>query len=232
VNAWLLTWLFRARLPHGPLAARTAPRPVLDRPLAVKSIAALALFAVLAIGGVEPTGAAITSASLLILTSRITPRRVLAAVDWPLLLFFAALFVVVQGVARTGAIDDVFRWLEPALGRGHLIGWAAFVGLVVVASNLVSNVPLVVIAVHWVPHLPDRTWGWIVLAFASTLAGNLTLFGSVANIIVFEGAGPPGEVGFFRFLRYGAILTAASLIVAFSLLAALHAIGYAAVLGI
>ena len=51
--------------------------------------------------------------------------------------------------------------------------------------------------------MPDPTWGYIMLAVASTLAGNLTLFGSVANIIVMEGAGPRGEIGFWRFLRYG-----------------------------
>ena len=65
-----------------------------------------------------------------------------------------------------------------------------------VGANLVSNVPLVLIAVRWVPHMHDPTWGWVMLAVASTLAGNLTLFGSVANIIVFEGAGPRGEIGF------------------------------------
>ena len=59
--------------------------------------------------------------------------------------------------------------------------------------------------------MPDPSWGYILLAFASTLAGNLTLFGSVANIIVFEGAGPRGELSFLRFLRYGAVLTFATL---------------------
>ncbi len=67
---------------------------------------------------------------------------------------------------------------------------------------------------------------------SSTLAGNLTLFGSVANIVVFEGAGPRGEIGFFRFLRHGALLTLASLAIAFGVLAAERALGYAALLGI
>jgi len=78
----------------------------------------------------------------------------------------------------------------------------------------------------------DPAWGWVMLATASTLAGNLTLFGSVANIIVFEGAGPRGEIGFFRFVRYGVVLTAASLIVAFAVLAAERALGYAALIGL
>ena len=67
--------------------------------------------------------------------------------------------------------------------------------------------------------MPDPTWGWIMLAWASTLAGNLTLFGSVANIIVMESAGPRGEIGFWRFLRYGVVLTALSLAIGFGVLA-------------
>jgi Na+/H+ antiporter NhaD/arsenite permease-like protein len=62
-------------------------------------------------------------------------------------------------------------------------------GVLVIAAYLqeaqfVSNVPLVLVAVGWIPYMPEPTWGYIMLAAASTLAGNLTLFGSVANIIV------------------------------------------------
>jgi Na+/H+ antiporter NhaD/arsenite permease-like protein len=102
----------------------------------------------------------------------------------------------------------------------------------VVASNLVSNVPLVLVAISWVPRMPDLTWGYIMLAVASTLAGNLTLFGSVANVIVMESAGPRGEIGFWRFLRYGAVLTAVDLAVGFGLLAAERAIGVPGWLGL
>ena len=66
------------------------------------------------------------------------------------------------------------------------------------ALNVVSNVPLVLVARHWVPSMPYPAWGWILLAWTSTLAGNLTLFGSVANVIVMQTAGPRGEIGFGR----------------------------------
>jgi Na+/H+ antiporter NhaD/arsenite permease-like protein len=231
-DAALLALLFRRELPQGPLADRTPPKPAIDRALTTKAVAALALFAGLALAGVELAGAAITAAALLIVVARIPPKRALAAVDWPLLLFFSALFVVVQGLARTGAVQDAYDALAPVIDRGDLVGDAAFIGLVVVGANLVSNVPLVLIAVRWVPHMHDPAWGWVMLAVASTLAGNLTLFGSIANIIVFESAGPRGEIGFFRFLRYGAVLTIATLGVAFGVLAAERALGYAAWLGI
>jgi Na+/H+ antiporter NhaD/arsenite permease-like protein len=88
------------------------------------------------------------------------------------------------------------------------------------------------LAADSVPAMPDPTWGWIMLAVASTLAGNLTLMGSVANVIVMETAGPRGEIGFVRFLRYGAVITPVSLIVAVSILVAERELGLFAVLGL
>ncbi|HVV85010.1 MAG TPA: SLC13 family permease [Kofleriaceae bacterium] len=230
-NTAVLLWLFRRELPPGPLVERTPPRPAIDRRLAGKALAALAAFAVMAVAGVELAGAAITAAAALMLIARVPPRRALTAVDWPLLVFFAGLFVVVAGLRATGVIADVFRWLSPVIARGDLAGDLAFIALVVVGSNLVSNVPLAVIAVSWVPSMPDPAWGYVMLAVASTLAGNLTILGSVANVIVLEGAGPRGEIGFFRFLRYGAVLTAVSLAVAFGILHVERALGLAAWLG-
>jgi Na+/H+ antiporter NhaD/arsenite permease-like protein len=218
-NAGALAWMFRHELPSGPLAERSPPRPALDRVLAAKSLAALAAFAVMAVAGVSLSGAAMSAASCLMIIARTPPRRAFASVDWQLLVFFAGLFVVVAGVAHVGLLDRVFHALSPVIGRGDPIGDAAFIALVVIASNLISNVPLVLVAVAWVPHLTDPTWGYVMLAVASTLAGNLTLFGSVANVIVMESAGPRGEIGFWRFLRYGAVLTTVDLVVAFALLA-------------
>lgn len=230
-DAGLLVWMFRRELPAGPLAERRPPRPALDRVLTTKALLALAGFAVMALAGVELPGAAITAAAVLILVAGVPPRRALTAVDWPLLLFFAGLFVVALGLRATGVMAELFAWLAPVIARGDALGDAAFVVLVVVGSNLVSNVPLVVIAVAWVPSMPDPSWGYVMLAVASTLAGNLTILGSVANVIVLESAGPRGEIGFFRFLRYGAVLTAVSLGVAFAILAAERALGVAAWLG-
>ena len=231
-NAGALIWLFRRALPRGPLADRSPPRPALDRALSAKALAALAAFAAMALAGVSLSGAAMVAAAGLMLIARVPPRRAFASVDWQLLVFFAALFVVVAGVAHAGVLDRLFERLAPAIARGDAAGDLAFVGLVVAASNLVSNVPLVLVAVDWVPRMPDQTWGYIMLAVGSTLAGNLTLFGSVANVIVMEGAGPRGEIGFWRFLRYGAVLTAVDLTVGFGLLAAERAIGVPGWLGL
>jgi Na+/H+ antiporter NhaD/arsenite permease-like protein len=230
-NAFVISWLFRRELPAGPLAERSPPRPAIDRVLAAKALAALALFAALAVAGYSLAGSAMTAAAGLMVVARTPPKKAFAFVDWQLLVFFAGLFVVVAGVARAGVLEDVFQALAPAIGRGDAVGDLAFVALVVVASNVVSNVPLVLVAVPWVPHLPDPTWGYVLLAVASTLAGNLTLFGSVANIIVMEGAGPRGEIGFLRFLRYGAVITVLDLALAMAILWAERAAGALALVG-
>ena len=231
-NGAALAWLFRRELPEGPLAERSPPRPALDRVLTAKALTALAGFAGMALAGVSLSGAAMCAAAGLMVVARTPPKRALASVDWQLLVFFAGLFVVVAGVARAGLLDRLFQALAPLVARGDLAGDLGFIALIVLASNLVSNVPLVIVAVAWVPRMPDPTWGYIVLAVASTLAGNLTLFGSVANVIVMESAGPRGEIGFWRFLRYGAVITAVDLVVGFTLLGGERALGLARWLGL
>jgi Na+/H+ antiporter NhaD/arsenite permease-like protein len=231
-NALAIAWLFRRELPAGPLAERSPPRPAIDRVLAAKALAALAVFAGLAVAGYSLAGAAMTAAAGLMVVARTPPRKAFAYVDWQLLVFFAGLFVVVAGVSRAGVLEALFDAVAPAIGRGDVAGDLAFVGFVTVASNVVSNVPLVLVAVEWIPRLPDPTWGYLLLAVASTLAGNLTLFGSVANIIVMEGAGPRGEIGFWRFLRFGAVITTLDLALAFAILSAERAGGALGLVGL
>jgi Na+/H+ antiporter NhaD/arsenite permease-like protein len=218
INAALISWMFRKELPAGPLADRSPPRPAVDRVLATKGVAALALFAILALAGVSLAGAAMCAAAALMVAARTGTREVFSRVDWTLLAFFGGLFVVVAGVAHAGVLKRVFDAAAPVIARGDTTGDILFILFVVLASNVVSNVPLVLVAVSWIPHMPDPTWGYIMLAVASTLAGNLTLFGSVANIIVMESAGPRGEVSFWRFLRFGSVITVVDLVLAFGLL--------------
>lgn len=232
VNAAVIAWLFRAQLPSGPLVERNPPRPAVDRVLAAKSLAALALFAVLATFGVALAGAAMFAAALLMVVARTPPKRAFAFVDWQLLVFFSGLFVVIAGIAHAGVIDRLYGYVSPIVARGDVAADVAFIAIVVAAANVVSNVPLVLVAVRWVPAMANPTWAFIMLAVASTLAGNLTLFGSVANIIVMEGAGPRGEIGFWKFLRYGAVITVADLVVAFAILYAERRLGLLGMLGL
>ncbi len=231
-NAAIIAWLFRFDLPDGPLADRSPPRPAIDKTLAAKGLLALALFVGLALAGVTLAGAAMCAAAVLMVLAGTGARQVFASIDWTLLTFFGGLFVVVAGVAHAGVLQRVFDAVSPIVARGDTTGDLVFIALVVVASNIVSNVPLVLVAVAWVPHMPEPTWGYVMLAVASTRAGNLTLFGSIANIIVMETAGPRGEISFWRFLRYGSVVTIVDLGLAFGILALERAAGVFSLLGL
>lgn len=231
-NAALIAWLFRFELPTEPLVERRPPRPAVDKPMMIKALGALALFAGLSFAGTSLAGAAMCAAAVLMVAARTGTRDVFRHIDWTLLAFFGGLFVVVAGLAHTGILKRGFDAVAPIVARGDLVGDIGFIVLVVIASNIVSNVPLVLVAVAWIPDMPEPVWGYIMLAVASTLAGNLTLFGSVANIIVMETAGPRGEISFWRFLRYGSVITVINLVIAFAILGLERLAGIPALLGL
>jgi Na+/H+ antiporter NhaD/arsenite permease-like protein len=130
-----------------------------------------------------------------------------ARIDWSILLFFAGLFVVVEGLVRTGLPARVFAAL-PLLGAAPGLGdLARGAGIFLLGSNVVSNVPFILVVRETMQGLPDPRLGWELLAMASTFAGNLTLLGSVANIIVAERAREIGGIGFWAYFRVGLPLT-------------------------
>jgi Na+/H+ antiporter NhaD/arsenite permease-like protein len=149
--------------------------------------------------GVPPVVAALVGASLMLLTRAVNPKRLYVRVDWTLLALFTGLFVVVAGVEKAGLAEKLLRVLDP-------IHPQSIMGLTLVTailSNVVSNVPAVMVLKSLVPHLPHTESAWLTLAMASTLAGNLTLPGSLATIIVIERAKGRASISFLDFLRVG-----------------------------
>lgn len=125
-------------------------------------------------------------------------------IDWPLLLMFGGLFVVV----RAFEVNVVHSWKMNEVASGFSSPILVVSGMSVALSNLVSNVPAVLLFRSLIPSLDDPVTGWLTLAMSSTFAGNLTLLGSVANLIVVETARRAGIiVGFFEYLKVGIILT-------------------------
>jgi Na+/H+ antiporter NhaD/arsenite permease-like protein len=120
-------------------------------------------------------------------------------VDWTLLALFTGLFVVVAGVEKAGLAERLLGVLEP-LHPQTVWGLTAVAALL---SNVVSNVPAVMLIKSVVPHLPHPESAWLTLAMASTLAGNLTLPGSLATVIVIERAKGRASASFFDFLKVG-----------------------------
>jgi Na+/H+ antiporter NhaD/arsenite permease-like protein len=224
--AVLLHLLFRRELPRGRLASPHIGRPEVDRRLLAKSLGATALVLLGFAAGLPLAWTALTGAALCMAVSGRAPREALMRVDWPLLLFFAGLFVVVAGVGRSGAADRMHEGIAPLLGHGATRQTLVFSVFSVAASQLVSNVPFVLLAGHWIPRMAEPRLLWLATALAATLAGNLTVVGSVANLIVLELAGDRGRIGFWRFLRYGAVVTAATLAASTALLLAEHRLGW------
>ena len=148
---------------------------------------------------------------LLMLVHRRDASAVWRHVDWSLLLFFAGLFVVTEGLRRSGATEWLFAAL-PVHTSGGVVGTLTTAGVFLVGSNVVSNVPFILIVQDRLMTLDDPAAAWTTLAVVSTFAGNLTLLGSAANVIVAEAGRELGGFGFWQHLRVGlpvALLTTA-----------------------
>jgi Na+/H+ antiporter NhaD/arsenite permease-like protein len=224
--AALLHAVFRNDLPRRRFAADHVPEPPLDRRLLAKALGATGLAVAGFVAGFPLAWTALFAAALTMAVAGRAPREALGRVDWPLLVFFAGLFVVVRGVGVSGVAAAMYDAIAPALGATPEQQAVVFALFATLASQVVSNVPFVILAGEWIPSLADPTLLWLVTALASTLAGNLTLVGSVANLIVFELAGARGEVSFWRFARIGALVTSVTLLAGLGILLAERALGW------
>ncbi len=160
--------------------------------------------------GVPIATAAFIAACALLLTRRVKPEKVFAEIDWGILVFFSALFIVTGALDKNGVTTALMNNLQ--LG-GHENVFNLSV-VTVVLSNLVSNVPAVLLLRPLIAAMSNPLAGWLTLAAASTLAGNLTLLGSVANLIVAESAHRRKvTLGFWEYTKAGALITLLTLII-------------------
>lgn len=194
---------------RGEFFASQAFRPALPparvhRALLIKTLLATVLMVGFFFAGVAPAKVAIVGGALLLVTRRIKPERVYREIDWALLLMFAGLFVVVYGLEKAALSDQVL-----AVSHRVALDEPAVLALVAaVLSNLVSNVPAVLVLKPFVAVLPHADRAWLALAMASTLAGNLSIVGSVANLIVVQRARQHHiDISFWAYLRVGVPVT-------------------------
>jgi Na+/H+ antiporter NhaD/arsenite permease-like protein len=182
-------------------------------PLLAKSIVVMAVMVALFFFGQPVAKVAIVGGAFLLLTRRVRPEKVYIEIDWPLLVMFVGLFVVIGGLEKAVITADV----SAAIARQRLDNPTILASVTAVLSNLVSNVPAVLLLKSFVPNLQDPQRAWLVVAMAATLAGNFTLVGSVANLIVAQRAKARGvELNFWAYFKVGAPLTV--LTIAFGLL--------------
>ena len=170
----------------------------------VKASLVCAGLAVAFFAGVPPAEAAVVGGAILLFTRQIKPMRIYREIDGPLLLLFAGLFIVVAGAERALLTPDR---VATAKSFGLDIPWRLSL-FTAVLSNIVSNVPAVLILRPFIPSFADPQRAWLVVATASTLAGNFTLIGSVANLIVAERARAEGvPISFLAYFKVGLPLT-------------------------
>ncbi|HEY7878802.1 MAG TPA: SLC13 family permease [Gemmatimonadaceae bacterium] len=205
---------FRRDLRAGPAAA-PAPNAIapFDRVLVTKALVLFAGALAAWLAGLSLPVVAIAAGSLMIAIGRRDASEVFARLEWTLLLFFAALFVLMRGVESLPLFVDLTSRAAGAL-TGTMWHDAAVVSAAMTAlSNLVSNVPAVILWRPVVPHLPNARFVWLVMAMSSTFAGNLTLLGSMATLIVAERAAARGvTLRFVDVLRAGVPVTVLTLL--------------------
>jgi Na+/H+ antiporter NhaD/arsenite permease-like protein len=142
---------------------------------------------------------------------RTSSKAILHGVDWTLLLFFIGLFIVLKGVETSGLLqemEDAFQSVSNG-GLSTIPGLSFFTAIL---SNLISNVPAVMLLAPYVESVGETSL-WLALAASSTLAGNATILGAAANVIVAENGEKLGvNMPFWRFLKAGLPITIITLI--------------------
>ena len=204
-----LRWSFRRELDQR-FSARTDAAPVAaDRPLVAKGLIVFAVAVVGWLAGGSLPLVAIASGAVMVAIAQRDPAYAIERVDWDLLLMFASLFVVMRGLQATGAVTWIDQQALALAGVGSEAGMATAVsGALLVLSNLISNVPAVMLWRDVVPTLPNEPLMWRVVAMSSTFAGNFLLIGSVANLIVAERAQERGvTIGFRQYAHVGIPVT-------------------------
>jgi Na+/H+ antiporter NhaD/arsenite permease-like protein len=227
----LCRFLFRASFAYHPervervmaLRERDAIR---DRRLAAISLAVLGAvliaFGLHTVLGLEPSVVALLGGLLLLALSRLNPTEIAKDVEWPTLIFFAGLFVMVGSLVATGVIDELAHAATGAVSgklwpATMLLLWAS-----AALSAIVDNIPYVATMSPIVSELVNAEGGtghaqvlWWALAIGADLGGNATAVGASANVVVLGLAERAGHrISFWGFTKYGLIVTAISITLA------------------
>lgn len=211
----VLHWIHMRNIPLQAADRSEIPLPPLDLSKLTKPVVVVTLVVIGFFLGVDPAMMAALGAAVLLITRTLEPQNVYKEVDWGLLVFFVGLFLIVGGAENAGITSKLLAVAE------HWNLQRAWIFTLVVAGlcNIVNNVPAVMLLKALVPQFADAHKTWLLLAMASTLAGNLTITGSVANIIVVESAKPEVDISYRDYLRAGVPITLLTLAMGWAWLA-------------
>ncbi len=191
----------------GPMQLETPPRVRVNRVLMWKSLTASIIMISLFFLGLPVPKVALVTGALLLITRRVKPEKVYHEIDFSLLVLFVGLFIVLAGMEKTRFSSEAMSMAaDYQLDRPAILSTFA-----AILSNIVSNVPAVLVFKPFMPSLADPRKAWLVLAMSSTLAGNLTVLGSVANLIVVQRVRREVEISFWEYFKVGLPLTAVTI---------------------
>lgn len=201
----LIALIYRTEfLTRTPFAIRSSQQVRFHQPVVLKSLLVTAVMVALFFAGYPIAKVAVAGGAFMLFTRRIKAHKIYKEIDWPLLVMFSGLFVVVAGFERVALTPEVVA----SVAQQHLDNVGTLSLVTATLSNLVSNVPAVLMLKPFVANLGDPQRAWLVVAMASTLAGNFTLVGSVANLIVAQRAQGAGiTISFWAYFKVGAPLT-------------------------
>ncbi|MEZ7131947.1 ArsB/NhaD family transporter [Nonomuraea sp. AD125B] len=218
-----LCWLmFGRRFRHDPeraaeIMALDEREALGDRTLLWQSLSVLVLvmaaFVLHPVLHYEPSVVALLGAGVLVAVTKVTTEQAIAEVEWPTLVFFAGLFVMVGSLVETGVIGELSKAaVEATAGRPELTT-LGLLGVSGVLSAIVDNIPYVATMSPIVERLVDANGGdqtlWWALAFGADLGGNATAVGAAANVVVLGIAARNGTpISFWQFTKYGLVVTA------------------------
>jgi len=227
----LARWLFRRSFTYDPERARAVMeiderRAIRDPALLRRSLVVLGLvmigFVLHSALGLEPSLVALLGAGLLVVVSGTATADYLAEVEWPTLVFFMGLFVMVGGLVNVGVIGSLGEAAIDAVGDNYLVAATGLLFGSAVLSAIVDNIPYVATISPLVSDLVEASGGaagaqalWWALALGADLGGNATAVGASANVVVLgiaERSGYP--ISFWRFTRYGLVVTAVTVALA------------------
>ncbi|MGI5268022.1 ArsB/NhaD family transporter [Nonomuraea sp. CA-218870] len=191
---------------------------IADRRLLWQSLAVLALvltaFVLHPVLHYSPSVVALLGAGVLVGATRVTAEESLAEVEWPTLVFFAGLFVMVGALVHTGVIEQISSAAVEATAGRLDVATMGLLGGSAVLSAIVDNIPYVATMSPIVAELVEANGGepaqvlWWALAFGADLGGNATAVGAAANVVVLGIAARNGTpISFWEFTKYGLIVT-------------------------
>jgi Na+/H+ antiporter NhaD/arsenite permease-like protein len=168
--------------------------------------------------GLQPATIALFGAVVLVLLARVPLVEALEEVEWPTLLFFVGLFMLVEGIVHVGIVDALGDALLEVTRGDPAVTTLGLLWLSGVASAIIDNIPYTAAMIPVVQELGGVGLAveplWWSLALGACLGGNATIVGASANIVVANISADAGHPILFRaYFRYGAVIVVESLVI-------------------